>query len=123
MAAVVAWTLGRPPWQAVTVCGWARFIRGWSDPLLRPVESRLCAPGAIRRMRRSGSGDCGVGGLMLIGLLEWVFGFVLTLVAAAESGPIHLPTLVNVCSGVDDGDPDPGHSSWSVSRRIAVSCA
>lgn len=99
LAAVVAlthWAVRRG--KLTPFGGWARFTRGWSDPLLRPVE---------RRLNRAGGNPQDaplwmlaivvLGGLLVIGLLEWVFGFVITLVAAARSGPQSiLPTLVNV---------------------------
>lgn len=66
---------------------WARFVRRWSDPVLRPLE---------RRLARSGGnpGDAPywlvgvtlVGGLVLISLLNWLIGFVATMLESAGSG-------------------------------------
>ena len=32
--------------------GWARFVRGWSDPLLRPIERKLPDGATERKVRR-----------------------------------------------------------------------
>ncbi len=78
--------------------GWARFVRSWSDSLLRPVELRINRAGGNPQDAPLWLlGIVVLGGLLLIGLLEWVFGFVVSLVYAAKAGPSAiLPTLVNV---------------------------
>jgi YggT family protein len=68
---------------------WARFVRRWSDPVLRPLE---------RRVARSGGnpGDAPywlvgvtlVGGLVLISVLNWAIGFVSTLLESAGTGAL-----------------------------------
>jgi YggT family protein len=67
---------------------WASFVRGWSDPILRPIEKRLLGAG--------GNPQHApwwllvvvvVGGLVLIALLRWLFGFVASVAIAIDSGP------------------------------------
>ncbi len=69
--------------------GWARFTRKWSDPILRPLE---------RRVVRSGGnpqdaplwlvGVTLVGGLVLIGLMNWLLEFIYNLFASARGGSL-----------------------------------
>lgn len=69
--------------------GWARVTRRWSDPLLRPIE---------RRVVRSGGnpqdaplwlvGVTVVGGLVVIGLVNWLIGFVYSLYQSAQGGSL-----------------------------------
>lgn len=68
--------------------GWARFIRGWSDPLLRPIERKLVGAGGNPQHAPWWLlGVIVVGGLILIELLQWFFGFVLGTAFALDSGP------------------------------------
>jgi YggT family protein len=68
--------------------GWARFVRGWSDPLLRPIERKLVGAGGNPQHAPWWLvGIVVVGGLLLIELLKWLFGFVLSTVYALDSGP------------------------------------
>ena len=68
---------------------WSRTIRSLSDPLLRPIESRLA--------RRGGNpqdatfwllGIAIIAGLLLINLSRWLTGLVLTLIRLGSAPPI-----------------------------------
>jgi YggT family protein len=69
--------------------GWARFTRQWSDPILRPLE---------RRVVRSGGnpqdaplwlvGVTVVGGLVLIGLMNWLIEFIYNMFQSARGGSL-----------------------------------
>lgn len=66
---------------------WPRFVRGWSDPLLRPIEQRLAkAGGNPQHAPWWLAGLVVVGGLVAIELLRMVFGFVMQLTTATEVG-------------------------------------
>jgi YggT family protein len=72
-----------PPFSA-----WARFVRGWSDPLLRPIERKLASAGGNPQHAPWWLlGLVVVGGLVLIELLQWLFGFVMSSLFAVEHGP------------------------------------
>lgn len=77
--------------------GWARFVRGWSDPLLRPIERRVVRAGGNPQTAPTWLVALTVvGGLGLIALVRWLIGFIFGLIAlsAAPSGYL-LPTLVS----------------------------
>src|SRR5690606_13287982 len=75
--------------------GWARFVRRWSDPLLRPIERRLVGAGGNPQHAPWWLlGVIVVGGLVLINLLEWLFGLVLGTLFAVNSGPNATAALV-----------------------------
>ncbi len=68
--------------------GWARFVRGWSNPFLRPIEARL--------MRAGGNPQDGpfwllglvvLGGLAFMALLRWLLGFIYTMATVGQFGP------------------------------------
>lgn len=68
--------------------GWAKFVRGWSDPLLRPIEQRLHrAGGNPQHAPWWLLGLAVVGGLVLLEVLRWLFGWILTAELAARGGP------------------------------------
>ncbi len=68
--------------------GWATFVRRWSDPLLRPIERRLHGAGGNPQHAPWWLlAVVVVGGLVLIELLRWLFGFVLSFGMAAGAGP------------------------------------
>ena len=68
--------------------GWAGFVRGWSNPLLRPIERKLVAAGGNPQHAPWWLlAVIVVGGLVLIELLQWLFGFVLGTAFALDSGP------------------------------------
>lgn len=68
--------------------GWAKFVRSWSDPLLRPIEQRLHrAGGNPQHAPWWLLGLAVVGGLVLIEVLRWLFGWVLSAQYAAQGGP------------------------------------
>lgn len=68
--------------------GWAKFVRGRSDPLLAPIETRLRGAGGNPQHAPYWlMGVVVVGGLVLISLLQWLFGMILRLRYAAQAGP------------------------------------
>lgn len=68
--------------------GWARFVRGWSNGLLRPIEQKLVAAGGNPQQAPWWLlGVIVVGGLLLIEVLRWLLGFVLGTAFALDSGP------------------------------------
>ncbi|MEI2719592.1 MAG: YggT family protein [Gemmatimonadales bacterium] len=74
---------------------WPRFVRGWSDPLLRPVEGRVVRAGGNPQSAPLWLlGGIVIGGLLLIQLVQWLLGTILSLGYAAQSGAL-LPTLVS----------------------------
>ncbi len=67
--------------------GWARFIRRIGDPLLRPLERRLVRSGANPQDAPMWLiGVTVVGGLVLIGVVQWLVDFVYSLYLSARSG-------------------------------------
>ncbi len=67
---------------------WAKFVRSWSDPLLRPVEQRLHrAGGNPQHAPWWLLAVVVVGGLVLIEVLRWLFGWALSAQYAAQGGP------------------------------------
>ncbi len=67
--------------------GWARFVRGWSDPLLHPVERRLLKSGGNPQDAAWWLvGVAVVGGLLLIFTVNWLLGFVAGMVYRAQVG-------------------------------------
>lgn len=81
---------------------WPRFVRGWSDPLLRPIEQRLARAGGNPQSATLWLvGLVVVCGLGAISLVRWLMGFVLSLIglATAPSGLL-LPTLVDYTFGL-----------------------
>lgn len=67
--------------------GWARFVRGWSDPLLRPIERRLLRSGANPQQGPWWLlGLTVLGGLALLALLRWLLGFIYTMATIGDSG-------------------------------------
>ena len=75
--------------------GWARFVRRWSDPVLRPIERKLVGAGGNPQHAPWWLlGVIVVGGLILINLLEWLFSLVLSTLFAVHSGPNATAALV-----------------------------
>ena len=76
---------------------WPRFVRGWSDPVLQPIERRLARGGGNPQSAPAWLvGLVVVGGLGLISLVSWVLGFILGLIAlSASPAGMLLPTLVS----------------------------
>ncbi|MBK7593952.1 MAG: YggT family protein [Gemmatimonadetes bacterium] len=96
VGAVVAATHWAVRRQHLTPFGWwPRFVRGWSDPMLRPVEGRVVRAGGNPQSAPLWLlGGIVVGGLLLIQLVQWVLGTILQLGYAAKAGAL-LPTLVS----------------------------
>jgi len=74
---------------------WSRGVRRLSDPLLRPIESRI--------MRRGGNPQDGslwlfglavLAGLVLVALTQWAAGFVMTLFALRQASPLQAVGIV-----------------------------
>ena len=73
---------------------WARFTRQWSDPLLHPLERRLVRSGANPQDAPLWLvGVTVVGGLVLIGLVNWLIEFAFTMVQGAQGGSLLLIVL------------------------------
>lgn len=75
---------------------WPRFVRGWSDPILRPIERRVVHAGGNPQSAPGWLlGLAVLGGLALISLVRWLLGFILGMIAlAANPSGLLLPTLV-----------------------------
>ena len=72
-----------PPFGA-----WARFVRKWSDPLLRPIERKLVGAGGNPQHAPWWLlGVIVVGGLLLIEVLQWLFGMVMNGATVLDAGP------------------------------------
>lgn len=82
--------------------GWARFVRGWSDPLIKPVERRVVRAGANPQDAPFWLiGVVILGGLALIALVRWLIGFVATILYSVESGGAALlPMFVSYAFGL-----------------------
>lgn len=76
---------------------WPRFVRGWSDPLLKPIERRLARAGGNPQSAPLWLVGLSVlGGLALISLVRWVIGFIFNLIAlSANPGGLLAPTVVH----------------------------
>ncbi len=67
---------------------WARFVRGWSDPLLKPIEARLLRAGGNPQHAPFWlAGLVVVGGLILLQLLQGLFSWLLRAEYFASGGP------------------------------------
>lgn len=75
--------------------GWAGAVRKASDPVLRPIERRLVGAGGNPQHAPWWLlGGVVVGGLLLISLLRWMLGFVISLDFAARGGPRALTAML-----------------------------
>jgi YggT family protein len=76
---------------------WPRFVRGWSDPILQPIERRLARGGGNPQSAPSWLvGLAVLGGLALISLVRWLMGFILGMISLASNPTGMLaPTLVS----------------------------
>lgn len=81
---------------------WARFVRGWSDPIIKPVERRVVRAGANPQDAPFWLvGVVILGGLALIALVRWLIGFVATILYSVESGGTSLlPMFVSYAFGL-----------------------
>jgi YggT family protein len=68
--------------------GWAKFVRSWSDPLLKPIEERLHrAGGNPQHAPWWLLAVTVIGGLVLIEILRWGLGWIISAEYAARGGP------------------------------------
>lgn len=76
--------------------GWAKFVRGWSDPMLKPIERRIVRAGGNPQSASLWLvGIAVLGGLALISLVRWLMGFIFGLIALAQNpGGMLLPVVV-----------------------------
>jgi YggT family protein len=76
---------------------WPRFIRGWSDPLLKPLERRIVRSGGNPQDAAFWLvGLAVLLGLALIAAVQWLIGFVYQTMALADGGGIVIAlTLVH----------------------------
>jgi YggT family protein len=90
LSAIVAlthWAIRRQALNAFG--GWARLVRRWSDPVLRPLERRIVRSGGNPQDAPLWLvGVTVVGGLILIGLVNWLIEFIYTLVQSARGGAL-----------------------------------
>ena len=100
IAALTHWAVRRS--TLAPFGAWPRFVRGWSDPLLRPLERRLARSGANPQDAPFWLlGLVVIGGLALIALVRWVLGFVGSLIYATQADASFLvPMLVNYAFGL-----------------------
>ena len=76
--------------------GWAKFVRGWSDPLLRPVERRVVRAGGNPQDAPLWLvGVVVVAGLVVIALVDQLLGLLVSIYLTAQSGQL-LPLLVHL---------------------------
>ncbi|MEO8479115.1 MAG: YggT family protein [Gemmatimonadota bacterium] len=86
VVAVTHWAIREGKLQPFS--GWPKFVRGWSDPLLAPIETRLRGAGGNPQHAPYWlMGVVVVGGLVMINLLGWLFSMILQLAYAAQAGP------------------------------------
>jgi YggT family protein len=88
-ATVVALTHWAVQSRRLTPFGvWPRFVRRASDPVLQPLERRIVRSGGSPQNAPLWLvGIAIVGGLLLLTLVQWLGGFVVTLGVLARSGP------------------------------------
>jgi YggT family protein len=68
---------------------WANLVRRWSEPLLRPLERRLVRAGASPADAPAWlAGVTLVGGLVVVGLVNWLIGFGLSVYDAMQAGAL-----------------------------------
>ena len=69
--------------------GWATLVRRSSEPLLRPLERRLVRAGASPSDAPAWlAGVTLVGGLVVVGLINWLIGFGLSVYDAVKAGAL-----------------------------------
>jgi YggT family protein len=74
---------------------WPRFVRGWSDPLLQPLERRLVRLG--RNPQEAPLWLVGVvvvAGILLLTLTRWVVRVLYTLAGLRYSGPAAIAAIL-----------------------------
>jgi YggT family protein len=88
-ASVVALTHWAVRSRRITPFGaWPRFVRRLSDPVVVPLERRIVrAGGSPQDAPLWLLGVVIAGGLLLLTLVHWLAGFVVTLGTLSESGP------------------------------------
>ncbi len=100
IAAATHWAVRRKSLEPFGA--WPRFVRGWSDPVLKPLERRIVRSGANPQDAPFWLlGLVVVAGLALIALVRWILGFIATMLYASESGSgVILPILINYAFGL-----------------------
>ena len=95
IVALTHWAVGSNKLQPFGA--WPRFVRGWSDPILQPIERRLTRGGGNPQSAPSWLvGLAVLGGLALISLVRWLMGFILGMISLASNPTGMLaPTLVS----------------------------
>lgn len=74
---------------------WPRFIRGLSDPVLKPIERRLLGAGGNPQSAPWWLfGVVLLGGLALIEITRWVVGAIFSLVTLGQAGPMGVLRLL-----------------------------
>jgi YggT family protein len=68
---------------------WARFVRQWSDPVLRPVEQRVVRAGGNPQDAPLWLvGVTVVAGLIVIALVDWLVGLIVSIYLTAQNGQL-----------------------------------
>jgi YggT family protein len=68
---------------------WPRFVRSWSDPLLRPVERRVVRAGGNPQDAPLWLvGVTVIAGLIVLALVGWVYDFILSVYFTAQNGQL-----------------------------------
>lgn len=81
IVAATHWAVRRGSLQPFA--GWPRFVRRWSDPMLRPVERRVVRAGGNPQDAPLWlMGATVVAGLLLIAVTGWLLSFLVGLTAA-----------------------------------------
>ncbi|MEO5826518.1 MAG: YggT family protein [Gemmatimonadales bacterium] len=100
IAAATHWAVRRKSLEPFGA--WPRFVRGWSDPILKPLEGRIVRSSANPQDAPFWLlGLVVVAGLALIALVRWLLGFIATMLYASETGgTLIIPILVNYAFGL-----------------------
>ena len=74
---------------------WPRFVRGWSDGVLRPLERRIVRSGGNPQDAAFWlMGIAVLGGLILIAVVQWLIGFVYQAMTLATGGSVVIAVTV-----------------------------
>ncbi|MGH7581962.1 MAG: YggT family protein [Gemmatimonadales bacterium] len=85
IAALTHWAVRRGQLNAFGA--WARLVRRWSDPVMRPIERRLVRVGANPQDAPLWLvGIAVVGGLLVIASVDWLVSFVFEAYNTARGG-------------------------------------
>jgi YggT family protein len=87
VVAVTNWAVSRGYLQPFGA--WPRFVRGASDPLLRPIEHKLLGAGGNPQSAPWWLfAIVLLGGLALLEITRWLVGMIFNLASLAQAGPV-----------------------------------